>query len=116
MFSLFQFGFVHKLIFFLNYWCTRLERGDFKLRVRASELERAEDRSKLVQSNLFQAVLSCFFLQGSLSVGILGNSLPVAKPLTKVFLAAAAFFAVRVPLGVNKVRQLDKYNQRYVNN
>lgn len=96
--------------------CNSLERGDFKLRVRASELERAEDRSKLVQSNLFQAVLSCFFMQGSLSVGVLGKGLPVVKPLTKVFLAAAVFFAIRVPLGVNKVRQLDKYNQRYVNN
>jgi len=93
---------------------TRLERGDFKLRVRANELERAEERSRLVQHNLFQAVLACLFLQGSASVGILGKGLSIARPLTRALLGVAVFFAVRVPLGLNKVRQLDKYNERYV--
>ena len=93
---------------------TRLERGDFKLRVRANELERAEERSRLVQHNLFQAVLACLFLQGSASVGILGKGLSIARPLTRALLGVAVFFAVRDPLGLNKVRQLDKYNERYV--
>ena len=67
----------------------------------------------MVQKNLFQAVLSCLFLQGSLSAGVLGSGLPMAKPLTKVLLGAAGFFAVRVPLGLMNVRKLDKYNERY---
>lgn len=92
---------------------TRLERGDFKLRVRATELERAEDRSKLVQKNLFEAILACFFLQSSASVGVLGKGLSFAQPLTRAFLGAAVFFAARVPLGLLKVRKLDKYNENY---
>lgn len=83
------------------------------MRVRAADLERAEERSKLVQKNLFQAVVSCFFLQASVSLSVFGKGLTVAKPVTKVLLGAAVFFAIRVPLGVMKVNKLDKYNERY---
>jgi len=94
----------------------RLERGDFKLRVRASELERAEERSKLVQQNLLQAVISCLFFQGSLSLSVFGTGKGlnvVVQPLTRLCLGAAVFLAIRVPLGMLKVRKLDKYNERY---
>lgn len=91
----------------------RLENGDFKLRVRASELERAEERSKLVQSNLFQAVLSCFFLQGSVTAAIIGTHFKYSKTLTKLCLGAAVFFAARVPLGIRNIRKLDRYNERF---
>ena len=91
----------------------RLEKGDFKLRVRASELERAEERSKLVQNNLFQAVLSVLFLQGSVTVSVLGKGLKLAQPVTRLCLGVAIFFAARVPFGFMKVRKLDKYNERY---
>jgi heme A synthase len=90
-----------------------LERGDFKLRVRASELERAEERNKLVQSNMLQAVISCLFLQGFLTTSTVGKGLKYARPVSQLLLGTALFFAVKVPLGLMKVRNLDKYNERY---
>ena len=91
----------------------RLERGDFKLRVRAAELERAEERSRLVQRNLLDGVISCFFLQAALSSTVLGNGWKAAIPLTKACLGAALFFAIRVPLGLANLQKVDKYNERY---
>lgn len=82
--------------------------------MRASELERAEERSRLLQQNLLQGVLSCFFLQAALCTSVLfGNGAKAAIPVTRGLLGAAAFFAIRVPLGLLRVRKLDKYNERY---
>ncbi|CAB9512088.1 OF BC1 COMPLEX KINASE 7, chloroplastic [Seminavis robusta] len=92
---------------------TRLERGDFKLRVRASELERAEERSRLAQKNLLEGIVCCFFLQAGLCTSVVGKGFKVAVPITKGLFGAALLFAVRVPLGVLRVRRLDKYNERY---
>lgn len=89
---------------------TRLERGDFKLRVRASELERAEERSKLVQSNMLNAILSCLFLQGFASASTFGKGMKYVRPASQLLLGAALVFAVKVPLGLLTVRKLDKYN------
>ena len=36
-----------------------------------------------------------------------------AKPLSKVLFGAAAFFAAKVPMGLAKLRKLDKYNENY---
>lgn len=82
--------------------------------MRASELERAEERSKLVQKNMLQAIVSCFFLQGSMTASTLGKGLKLAQPITQFSLGVALFFAVRVPLGLLKLRKLDNYNERYV--
>lgn len=92
---------------------TRLERGDFKLRVRAAELERAEERNRLVQKNMLQAVLSCLFLQVSMTASTFGKGLKLARPLAHLCLGAAFLLAIRVPPGLVKVRKLDKYNERY---
>lgn len=91
----------------------RLERGDFKLRVRAAELERAEERTRLVQRNLLHGVMSCFFLQAAMSTTVLGKGWQVAVPVTKACVGVALFFAIRVPLGLVKVQKLDKYNEKY---
>lgn len=93
---------------------TRLEQGDFKLRVRALDVERQMERSKLTQRTTFQAVMAGLFLQSAMSVmltGIVPSG--VSKPLGRGLLAAAAAFGISVPLGLRKVRKLDKYNERY---
>lgn len=92
----------------------RMERGDFKPRVRAMEVERMIDRNKLVQSNIFNAVLSCLFLNTAASLTSLGTNMVYAKPVAKIFFAAAIVFGLRVPHGVFvKLRKLDEYNERF---
>jgi len=93
---------------------SRLEQGDFKLRVRALEVERQMERNKMTQKTTFQAVLAGLFLQCAMSVTVSGVAPPsVAKPLTRGLLALSAAFGISVPLGLFKIRQLDKYNERY---
>jgi predicted unusual protein kinase regulating ubiquinone biosynthesis (AarF/ABC1/UbiB family) len=93
---------------------TRLEKGELKPRVRAMEVERMIKRNKLVQSNIFSAVLSCLFLNSAMSVAVLGQNMLFAKPVTKTFIAAAIAFGLRVPYGVFvKLRKLDEYNERF---
>lgn len=91
----------------------RLERGEFKLRVRALDVERQNERAKLVQKNTFDAVLLSLFLQGGISLLTVGSGMTAAKPLSKVLFGAAAFFAAKVPMGLAKLRKLDKYNENY---
>lgn len=93
---------------------TRLEKGELKPRVRAMEVERMVERNKLVQSNIFSAVLSCLFLNSAVSMATLGTNIFGSRHLTKSFFAAAIMFGLRVPYGVFvKLRQLDEYNERF---
>jgi predicted unusual protein kinase regulating ubiquinone biosynthesis (AarF/ABC1/UbiB family) len=92
---------------------TRLEKGDFKLRVRATEVERQLERSRMVQRNTFDAVLACLLLQTALTCTSLGGGLVVAQAASRLLFGAATVFGVRVPLGVFRIQQLDKYNERY---
>lgn len=91
----------------------RLEKGDFKLRVRALEVERQNERSKLVLRNSYEGILLGVFFQTGISLLTVGSGLSGAKPLSKLFMGAAAILAARVPLNILKVRQLDKYYERY---
>jgi len=90
----------------------RLERGDFKLRVRALEVERAQERNKLVQKNVFGGVLASLLLQTTVSVMTLGKG-PKAKLISKFLMVTTAILALKLPIGVYKVRQLDLYNERF---
>jgi len=92
---------------------TRLEKGDFKLRVRTMEVERQLERSKLVQKNTFEAVLAGVFLQSALAVATLGTGFSAAQPVSRALFGAAAFFGLRVPFGLVRLGKLDKYNERY---
>jgi predicted unusual protein kinase regulating ubiquinone biosynthesis (AarF/ABC1/UbiB family) len=92
---------------------TRLERGDFKLRVRAMEVERQLERTKLVQKNTFDAVLTGVLLQSALALVTASGSTSIAVPLSRLLLGAAAIIGVQVPLGIARLNRLDKYNERY---
>ena len=92
---------------------TRLEQGDFKLRVRALEVEREMERSMLIQKNTLQAVLAGVFLQGAVTFATVGSGLYAGIPISRALFAAAALIGFRVPVGLRKLRQLDKYNERY---
>jgi len=93
---------------------TRLDKGELKPRVRAMEVERMIERNKVVQSNIFSAVLSGLFLNSAVSMATLGQSLVGARPVTKPLFAAAVMFGLRVPYGVFvKLRKLDENNARF---
>jgi hypothetical protein len=99
----------HKTLFFTR----RLEKGDFKLRVRALDVERQNERSKLVLQNTYEAVVLGLVFQCGISLLTVGSGLKGAQPLSKILLGAASFLAIRVPLNARKVRLLDKYNDKY---
>lgn len=92
---------------------SRLEKGDFKLRVRASELERELERSKIVQRSTLEAVLSGVLLQSALTIVSGGSSGKWVTPASRAIIGMAAILAIRVPLALLRVRKLDKYNERY---
>lgn len=92
---------------------TRLEKGDFKLRVRALDVERQNERSKLVLRNTYEAILLGIFFQCGISLLTVGSGLKFARPVSKLLLGAATFLAIRLPFNLLKVRALDNYNQRY---
>ena len=95
----------------------RLEKGDFKLRVRALEVERMMERNKLLQKNTFNAVLSCLFLNTGIALASLAKetifgTIPSKIP-TQLAFGAAALFGLQVPRGLRKLKKLDSYNERY---
>mmetsp|Transcript_555 Transcript_555/g.821 ORF Transcript_555/g.821 Transcript_555/m.821 type:complete len:905 (-) Transcript_555:112-2826(-) len=92
---------------------TRLEQGDFKLRVRALEVERQLARSKIVDKNTFNAVLSGLLLNTGICLGTLGQGVAMSQPLSRALFAASALFGASVPFGLMKLKKLDKYNANY---
>jgi hypothetical protein len=98
---------------FLTISHRRLEQGDFKLRVRALDVERQNERSKIVLKNTYEGVLLGLVFQCGLALMTAGSGIRGAKPLSRVLMGAAALLAARVPLGMRKLQQLDKYNEKY---
>jgi predicted unusual protein kinase regulating ubiquinone biosynthesis (AarF/ABC1/UbiB family) len=92
---------------------TRMEQGDFKLRVRALEVERELERSKLVQKNTFQAILSGLLFQGAVSLATVGSGLYAAGPISRTLFAVSAVLGIQIPFGIFRLRKLDKYNAGY---
>jgi len=95
----------------------RLEQGDFKLRVRALETERALERSSIVQGNIFNAVCCGVLLNGAITlmggVGAGVGGARWAKAGAKVMVVAATAFGMQVPYGLKKLWNLDKYFEKY---
>lgn len=91
----------------------RLEQGEFKLRVRALEVERMMERNKIVQSNIFYLVTSCLFLNSGMVMSTAGKGLLSSPRIIKLIYTAAFLAFAKVPLGLRKLRNLDKYNERY---
>lgn len=92
---------------------TRLEQGEFKLRVRALEVERAMERTKIVQDNIFTAVTSGLLLNAGVCLASLATGTRGAVALSRVLFAAAGVIGLRVPLGLLKIKRLDKYREEY---
>jgi len=91
----------------------RLEQGEFKLRVRALEVERQMERSKIVQSNTFKAVLSGILINAGLGFMNVGKQYFWTTPLSRVMFLGATVFGVQVPMGVLQLRKFDKYLEKY---
>ena len=92
---------------------TRLERGDFKLRVRALETERQLERNKAVQNMMLNALMSGLFLQGGLALVTAGGGITGATAVGRVLFGTAAFFGIKIPVGAFRLRKLDQYNANY---
>ena len=102
----------HCLYFF------RLEQGDFKLRVRAMEVERMMERSKIVQRNTFNTIVSFAFLNTGILLSTVGRSLLLSSLIPtnwslRALYGAAFFIGVKVPMGVRELNKLDEYNKKY---
>jgi len=92
----------------------RLEQGDFKLRVRALEVERMMDRSTIVQKNIFHSVLACAFLNTGIVLASVGTG-PVASTMAlRAIFGAALLIGSKVPMGMRELKKLDAYNSRYI--
>merc|ERR1712176_1636148 len=91
----------------------RLEKGDFKLRVRALEVERQNERNSLVLRNSYEIIFLGVLLQAGISLLTTGSGIKAARPAGKLLLGAASILTARVPLNLLKVRNLDKYYEKY---
>ena len=81
---------------------------------------RALERTTLVQSNVFNAVVSGVLLNSAMVLAVMTNLPGVpARPAKIAYHAAralavgAAIFGVQVPLGVKRVRNLDAYFEKF---
>lgn len=92
---------------------TRLEKGDFKLRVRTTEVERQLQRSKLVEKNIFAAALSGLFLNIGVSLATVGREVVASTPLSRAMFIAAFAMGTRIPYGIMQINKLDAYNERF---
>ena len=71
------------------------------------------ERNKMVQKNIFYAVLSCLFLNTGVVLSTLGKGFLSSKPMLRVVFGAAILTASRVPVGLLNLKKLDDYNKRY---
>jgi hypothetical protein len=90
-----------------------LEQGEFKLKVRALEVERMMERNKIVQKNIFHSVLACSFLNLGVAIVSFGTGPFATKSFSRFIFGAAFILGSQVPLGLLELRKLDEYNKKY---
>ena len=86
--------------------------------MRALEVERMMERSKIVQRNIFNSVLSFAFLNTAILLSTVGRSslssaLIPTKWTLRLLFGVAFFMGSKVPLGMRELAKLDEYNKRY---
>jgi len=91
----------------------RLEQGDFKLRVRALEVERMITRNNIVQQNIFNAVLSGLLLNASMLLRTAGIKFLSSKFILMLMYSSAIIISSKIPLGLLSLRKLDQDNAKY---
>jgi len=90
---------------------TKMEQGDLKLRVRVLESEREFKRMAIVQGNIFSAVAASTFLNVGLVLSSMASSATGAGQLAlaaRASLVVAGLLGLQVPVGIVKLRRLDK--------
>lgn len=88
---------------------SKMEQGDLKLRVRVLDSERQFNRMNLVQDNIANALAASAFL--NIGVVLASNTNPTTKLVsqaTKGALLLAGVFGIQVPIGLFKLKSLDK--------
>jgi len=71
------------------------------------------ERNKLVQKNIFSAVISGLFLNAGVSLATTGSKLFGATTLSRALFMGAVVAGIRVPIGMLRIRRLDDYNERF---
>ena len=92
---------------YLENTITQMERGELKLRVRVLESEREFKRMGIVQDNMATAIAASAFL----NLGVLLMSTSPAGKMTRAAkgaLALAGFFGLQLPVGIIKLKGLEK--------
>lgn len=87
---------------------TRMEQGDLKLRVRVLESERSFQRMELVQNNLAMTIAATGFLNAGLVLSRMSSTSGQYALLAKTALCLAGYFGLQIPVGVLKLKSLDK--------
>jgi predicted unusual protein kinase regulating ubiquinone biosynthesis (AarF/ABC1/UbiB family) len=88
---------------------TRMEQGDLKVRCRVLESEQSFSRMELVQNNMGLAIAASAFLNFGM---LLGQATKTAAGeytvAAKALLAVAGILGAQVPVGILKLKKLDK--------
>ena len=81
--------------------------------MRALEVERALERSRIVQSNIFRAVISCLFLNTGIVLSSIGKGAFSSKPVLRFVFGAAFVTGGMILPGLRKLKSLDEYNEKF---
>jgi predicted unusual protein kinase regulating ubiquinone biosynthesis (AarF/ABC1/UbiB family) len=95
-------------IAYLKDTISKMEDGDLKMRVRVLDSEKEFQRLKLVQDNLASAIVASAFLNVGVVLANGASSWGKLNMVEKLSLLIAGVFGIKLPIGLLKVKQLDK--------